>query len=235
MISSFIHHNNNKIHWFHHVWIKYIIVYWIEITSHKISYDSHLQSKHVWYILPMQKMLQRFRIKCNFEAFESKAKMQRQMYWIRYTLISTLMQKDLYLMRWDVFIRYKNIISSHMKCMLVVVVIHAAPNILYMLTLQMAESHFRLVFLDLYIHTKFESFSNFIPSSHFEWICRTVTCRVHHYISVYQPRYDPFSNVRLSIIWKRTFQKHYMGWILLIWNKQTDQTCLPIWILISLT
>ena len=93
----------------------------------------------------MQKLLQRFRIKCNFEAFESKAKMQRQMYWIRYTLISTLIQNDLYLMRWDVFIRYKNIISSHMKCMLVVVVIHAAPNILYMLTLQMAESHFRLV------------------------------------------------------------------------------------------
>ena len=146
MISSFIHHNN-KIHWFHHVWIKYIVVYWIEITSHKISYDSHLQSKHVWYILPMQKLLQRFRIKCNFEAFESKAKIQRQMYWIRYTLISTLIQNDLYLMRWDVFIRYKNIISSHMKCMLVVVVIHAAPNILYMLTLQMAESHFRLVSL----------------------------------------------------------------------------------------
>ena len=145
MISSFIHHNNHKIHWFHHVWIKYIVVNWIEITSHKISYDSHLQSKHVWYILPIQKLLQRFRIKCNFEAFESKAKMQRQMYWIRYTLISTLIQKDLYLMRWDVFIRYKNIISSHMKCMLVVVVIHAAPNILYMLTLQMAESHFRLV------------------------------------------------------------------------------------------
>ena len=104
MISSFIHHNNNKIHWFHHVWIKYIVVYWIEITSHKISYDSHLQSKHVWYILPMQKLLQRFRIKCNFEAFESKAKMQRQMYWIRYTLISTLIKNDLYLMRWDVFI-----------------------------------------------------------------------------------------------------------------------------------
>ena len=99
LILQWVHHSyvhyNYKNHWIHHVWIKYIVVYWIEIISYtyKISLDSHFQ-RTTCLIHPMQKLLQRFEIKCNFEP----------------------------------------------------VVIHTAPNILYMLTLQMAESHFRLVF-----------------------------------------------------------------------------------------
>ena len=73
---------------------------------------------------------------------------------LNYTFISTLIQNDLYLIRWDVFIWYKNIIQSHVKCMLVV--IHTAPNILYMLTLQMAESHFRLVKIQIVLEWVFQ-------------------------------------------------------------------------------